>query len=197
MSSAQNKIQVSKFILNQLRSLPGNLYCCPQQETDPSDAGGQWNVHSVQLFIITVNSHTSNPSPPQTGGAPASCRCCQKLTLPSLPLYLATGLVPLGFTVPGTPGREGTGLLSPGYQHTTHYWPGPGKTDLKICSHFGAYYENFLHKNLGGSTSPITIYKMVPMNSYILQKEHITINVRILTCSELIQPCHVSTHWRI
>lgn len=22
----------------------------------------------------------------------------------------------------------------------THYWPGPGKTDLKICSHFWAYY---------------------------------------------------------
>lgn len=94
-SKEQNPSLSSSFWTNSGVCL-GSCSAVPNRETDPSDAGGQWNVHSVQLFIITVNSHTSNPSPPQTGGAPAPWGCCQKLTLPSLPLYLATGFVPLG-----------------------------------------------------------------------------------------------------
>lgn len=81
-----------------IMSLPGNLYCSPQQgdRIPVMLVANEMCIHEVQLFTIIVNSHTSHPSPSQTGGALAPWKHCQKLTLPSFPLYLATGLVPLG-----------------------------------------------------------------------------------------------------
>lgn len=127
MSSAKNKIQVSKFILNQLMSLPGNLNCSPQQgDRIPA-------MLVANEMCIQSNSSLS----------------LWILTRPTLLLHGKVELLPLEDAVRSSPyllfhctwpqglchrvhsawhtWQGGTGSLSPGYQHTTHYWPGPGK----------------------------------------------------------------------
>lgn len=145
MSSAKNKIQVSKFNQNQLMSLPGNLYCCPQQ-------GDRIPVTLVaNEMCIQSNSSSS----------------LWILTCPTLLLHKQVELLPIEDTVRSSPYLLfhwtwprglchwvhsawhtwlGGDWLAVTWlpTHTTHYWP--GKTDLKIAAILGPTTKTFYIK---------------------------------------------------